>query len=446
MTSPSQDTVACTCPSCGNPFAVQKSSLGRQVKCPICFAPVTAVQNTAVPEAASGREEKRPRPSAPPLQTLPQKKTDKRAIFVPRNTSPSPEANTTKIRKRREQKEEASSIPTAGNASLAEEMPAYDPPPLEAERMEQRPTWHIWLFIISLVLVSLGTFMYLRGSDLEAENSKILNISDRFVDHEADFSAEVNKDLLKELQQRAKQYQLIAHTRKKEDQEAENVSAHITAAMNELALYCMAESDEERLNYVMDPAATRPKMAHWTGYGQYKDYLPQEPGRSSKHGDLLQISVLMDDNTQRPAIFLYDHDSKKWKLDWEAWEGYSPLTPQELISKKPSSPVPVRAIISMPGIYQAPFLEEATPESYRNTAYINFSLEFPNGERVNAYVDRYSPLALELTKLLYNGSVRACVLIHYPADLPGNKAVIIDQLLYSGWMSDATRKLLPGTH
>ena len=40
--------------------------------------------------------------------------------------------------------------------------------------------------------------------------------------------------------------------------------------------------------------------------------------------------------------------------------------------------------------------------SYRNTAYINFSLEFPNGERLNAYVDRYSPLALELTKLLYN--------------------------------------------
>ena len=36
---------------------------------------------------------------------------------------------------------------------------------------------------------------------------------------------------------------------------------------------------------------------------------------------------------------------------------------------------------------------------------------------------RYSPLALELTKLLYNGPVRACVLIHYPADLPGNQYV-----------------------
>ena len=56
-------------------------------------------------------------------------------------------------------------------------------------------------------------------------------------------------------------------------------------------------------------------------------------------------------------------------------------------------------------------------------------------------MDRYSPLALELTRLLYNGPVRTCVLIRYPEDLPGNRAVIIDQLLHSGWMSDATRRL-----
>ena len=58
-------------------------------------------------------------------------------------------------------------------------------------------------------------------------------------------------------------------------------------------------------------------------------------------------------------------------------------------------------------------------------------------------MDRYSPLAMELTRLLYNGPVRTCVLIRYPEDLPGNRAVIIDQLLHSGWMSDATRRLLP---
>lgn len=44
MPSPSQDTVACTCPSCGNLFAVKASLLGRQVKCPICTASVTARQ------------------------------------------------------------------------------------------------------------------------------------------------------------------------------------------------------------------------------------------------------------------------------------------------------------------------------------------------------------------------------------------------------------------
>ena len=48
MPSPSQDTVACTCPSCGNPFAVKTSFLGSQVQCPICAAPVTARQEEKV--------------------------------------------------------------------------------------------------------------------------------------------------------------------------------------------------------------------------------------------------------------------------------------------------------------------------------------------------------------------------------------------------------------
>lgn len=523
MPSPSQDTVACTCPSCGNLFAVKTSFLGRQVKCPICAAPVTARPEeettdtvekqaavpcrcnvcsnpfavkrscigcqvkcpvchstvTAVrkeeapakaaertPEASEkapeipeqtdapeervrqdGVQEEKPSastPAVPLIPLTPQKKTDKRSMAVPGAAAPA--GHTTKIRKRREKGDDAPSVTTARSASLAQEEPEYQPTSTEAAHSKSRPTWHVWLFVAGLVLASLGVFMFLRGRDMEAEGSKILNISDRFVDHEADFSQEVNKDLLEELRQREQQYRLIAHTRSKEDRAVESVSAHITAAMNELALYCMAESDEERLNYVMDPAAVRPKMAHWAAYGRYKDYLPQEAGKSTKNGNLLQISVLMDDNTVRPAVFLHDRDSGKWKLDWEAWEGYSPVLPAELAAKKPSTPVPVRIALSMSGIYRPPFLEESSAESYRSTAYINFSLEFPNGERLNAYVDRYSPLALELTRLLYNGPVHACVLIHYPADLPGNQSVIIDRLLYSGWMSDATRSLLPSTN
>lgn len=471
MPSPSQDTVACTCPSCGNLFAVETSFLGRQVTCPICSAPVTARKEgeaaAPAPEEKPSRateeqapatpawkpepehslpqnnaqpEEKSPSAASSPV-LAPQKKTDRRSITVP--GAPAPAEHTTKIRKRKEQGNAAPAITTARSASLAQAEPEYKPTAMEAARTERRPTWHIWLFITGLVLASLGVFMFLRGRDMEAESSKILNISDRFVDHEADFSPEVNKDLLRELQQKEQQYRLAARSRSGDDREAEAVSAHITAAMNELALYCMAKSDEERLNYVMEPAATRPKMKHWAAYGRYKDYLPQEAGKSSKNGDLLQISVLMDDNTVRPAVFLYDRDSAKWKLDWEAWEGYSPMVPAELEAKRPSAPVPVRIALSMSGLYQAPFLEESSAESYRNTAYVSFSLEFPNGERLNAYVDRYSPLALELTKLLYNGPVRACVLIRYPADLPGNQSVIIDRLLYSGWMSDATRNLLP---
>ena len=59
MPSPSQDTVACTCPSCGNLFAVKASFLGRQVKCPICTASVTA------------KQEEKPRPETEEQDAVP---------------------------------------------------------------------------------------------------------------------------------------------------------------------------------------------------------------------------------------------------------------------------------------------------------------------------------------------------------------------------------------
>lgn len=505
MPSLPQDTVACSCPACGNLFAVKTSFLGRQVKCPICSNPVTAAQNAekpdeeeeclpcrcntcsnpfavklsslgsqvrcpvcnsvttatrdakqqeavseAAPEAEASSpapevEEKKKRPLPPVSERFPspQKKADIRDLPRPREAPRAPERNTTKIRKRGERKEEAPAIATAGTSALAEELPEYNSPSAGTAGEERKTTWPVWLFVSGLVLAVLGVFMFLRGNDLEAEGGKILDVSEKFMDHEADFSTEADDAMMQALREKAEQYQTAFQHRREEDRKAESVARHITAAMNELALYCMAGSDEERLNYVISPAATRPKMAHWAKYAHYKDYLPHEPGKSSKNGDLLQVPVLMDDNTMRPAVFLYDHDSKKWRLDWEAWEGYSPILPDELKEKRPSSPVPVRVTISMSNHYAAPFLEESAPESYRSTAYIAFTLEFPNGERLNAYVDRYSPLALELTKLLYNGAVRACVSIHYPADLPGSQSVIIDRLEFPGWMSEATRKLLP---
>lgn len=452
-----EECLPCRCNICSNPFAVKLSCLGCQVRCPVCNSIVTATWDVKLPETVSEatretgttpsgpekEEEKRSRPPVSEYLPSPQKKVDIRDLPRFAETPHAPERNTTKIRKRRERKEEAPAIATAGTSALAEELPEYNPPSGGTAGEERKTTWPVWLFVSGLVLAVLGVFMFLRGNDLEAEGGKILDISEKFVDHEADFSTEADDAMMQALRDKAEQYQTAFLHRREEDREAESVARHITAAMNELALYCMAGSDEERLNHVISPAATRPKMAHWAQYARYKDYLPHEPGKSSKDGDLLQIPVLMDDNTMRAAVFLYDHDSKKWRLDWEAWEGYSPLFPAELKKKRPSSPVPVRVTISMSSHYAAPFLEESAPESYRHTAYIAFTLEFPNGERLNAYVDRYSPLALELTKLLYNGAVRACVSIHYPADLPGSQSVIIDRLEFPGWMSETTRKLLP---
>ena len=79
--------------------------------------------------------------------------------------------------------------------------------------------------------------MFLRGNDLEAEGGKILDISEKFVDHEADFSTEADDAMMQALREKAEQYQTAFLHRREEDREAESVARHITAAMNELALH-----------------------------------------------------------------------------------------------------------------------------------------------------------------------------------------------------------------
>lgn len=66
MSSLPQDTVACSCPACGNLFAVKTSFLGRQVRCPVCSSIITAARDVKQPETVSkARQDKETTPSGP---------------------------------------------------------------------------------------------------------------------------------------------------------------------------------------------------------------------------------------------------------------------------------------------------------------------------------------------------------------------------------------------
>ncbi len=432
-----QETVACICPSCGSQFAVLASNLGTKVECPICSAVIVAGMDVQVKQEPDAE----PRSLQKQGAVQPRKRIDKRAIAYKKAPGIHPDSpNTTKLRKFRE---EASPVRIEVNNStnLAEEEPEYKLPSIEAAKLKKKSTWHIWMFVFGLVLLLLGGFMYIRGQDLYLEGIKEINVSDKFVDHEADFSSEVDKSLMKAIKDRAERYQLTALTRKQKDLNAERVTKNVSEALNELALFCMATSDDERLKYVVTPEETAKKMALWGTYVNQKEHLPQNVDKSAIFGDLMHLSVLMDDNTLNAATFIYNKETNKWQLDWEAWSGYSSVLPTDLIKNKPSEPVTVRAILTVGAEFKEPFLSETTPKSYRNTAYINVNLEFPNGEIVPAYVDRYSQLALDLIKMLQDGPFRAMVKVHYPSDLHNNNAVIIDEVIRPGWLSEQSFEL-----
>ncbi len=428
-----QDPIACTCPSCGKQFAVLPDNLGLKVECPICAAVVIAGVQEQSPESKNTA-----RPLHKSSAVQPKKKQDKRNITYRPIPPQKKTVPTTKIRKFREETA-PSDIEVAGETGIAPEKPEYELPPMEAARMEKKPTWHIWLTIFGFALLCSGLFLYYSANNQTHQSGvTMLNLSAEFIDPEADFSSDANINLMRSMKDSADRYRLQENTLQHNKEIVSTKAAHITDASLVLAAYRMATSNEERLKYVINPDDIRSKMDIWNTYIEPPTALPAEVKNSYLDGDILLLAIKMEDNNITAAGFLKQKDSGKWLLDWEAMVGYSPVLPTELIKTQPATPTLVRVRVYMNGIYDAPFTAEASPNSYGGKAYFSYTLEFPGGESVTAYADKDTAHGQEITKKLQNGHFNAMLRIHYPADIPGNKAVIIDELVRHGWLSDST--------
>ncbi len=310
---------------------------------------------------------------------------------------------------------------------------------MEAARMEKKPTWHIWLSIFGFALLGSGIILYYSANNQQLETSVTMqNLSAEFIDPEADFSADANINIMRSMKASEDRYHIHEDTHQQKKEDVNTKAAHITDASLVLASYCMATSNDERLKYVINPDDIRAKMTVWNTYVEPPTVLPAEVKNSYLNGNILHLSMRMEDDSITAASFLKDEASGKWLLDWEAMVGYSPVLPTELIKNKPAAPTLVRARVFMNGIYNAPFSAEASAKSYGGKAYFSYTLEFPGGESVTAYADKDSAHGREITEKLQNGHFTATLRIHYPADVPGNKAVIIDELVRPGWLSDST--------
>ncbi len=438
----SSDSITLVCPTCSNQFSIPSEYIGKKVQCPICESIITA----QLPESQKKENPPHSRSIAAESTTNPKKRFDVRTLPKRKNQIEGEEnqnahdtPQTTKIRKQRENSSIPLYVPKTSKTELSQDAVEllYNTQPM----VEKNSHWPSWLVAIGIILSLLSVFIFTSARELVNQDIKVICISDRFIDREAESVSEVEKDLIAELERRAKQYNLSELTRRQADREISYVSQKINTALNQLGLFLMASTDQERLKYVIPVEQIEEKLKHWSSTNKYPNHLPLETGKTHLTGNLLQIKLLMDDNKNRTAVFLFDESQNKWLLDWEAWVGYSAMDATELLKTKPTSPTQVRVLLSINDFYKAPFLKEASEESYNKSAYLSYTLTFPDGKELNAYVDRYNPMALNLLKNLSGGSIHATLKISFPKEHPDCNSVIINDIIRTGWMCEKTYPL-----
>ncbi len=180
--------------------------------------------------------------------------------------------------------------------------------------------------------------------------------------------------------------------------------------------------------------------AAWTAHSQRtlgrmrehygSDYEP--PGMKSviwngamTRGDGWASFRVETDDYDNRTVFLVEDDG--WKVDWDSWVGWSPMTWDELQEKRPTETVRVRALVRPVEYYNFRFSSESE--------WAAVTLASPgNGSSIYGYVPRASGLHSQLTFLGDTAERRLILDIRYPANAPVGNQVLIERVVGEGWL------------
>lgn len=128
---------------------------------------------------------------------------------------------------------------------------------------------------------------------------------------------------------------------------------------------------------------------------------------------------------ERKTVFLVKDGG--WKVDWESWTGWSPVSWETLKEERPTEPVRVRALVRPVEYYNFGFSSE--------TEWAACMLVAPDGESsIYGYVPRTSDRASRLTFLDGTTERRLILDIRYPENAPAGNQVIIDAVIGEDWL------------
>lgn len=141
-------------------------------------------------------------------------------------------------------------------------------------------------------------------------------------------------------------------------------------------------------------------------------------------GGWASFEVETRDFNRRP-VFLVDDGG--WKIDWESWVGWSPMTWEQLVEQRPTGTVRLRAVVRPVEYYNFRFSSESE--------WAAFTLASPdNASAIYGYVPRGSELHSRLTFLDGTTERRLLLDVRYPRNAPVGNQVLIEGLTGESWL------------
>ncbi len=193
--------------------------------------------------------------------------------------------------------------------------------------------------------------------------------------------------------------------------------------------FLSAKSIDEILPLVRNPQIVASRMKSFYPDGKIKPFDISSYnilGTADSRDDFVAIWV-QDRNYEEQSVALIA-TAEGYKIDWESWVGWSEMSADEFMAKKPEVPHIFRVTLSAVKYYNFDFQDDSKWTSYR--------IEFPNKNEfsIYCYVEKGSILNQRIQLQKDEKKAKVMISLKYPPGATRNDQVLVHDLLYRGWV------------
>ena len=319
---------------------------------------------------------------------------------------------------RKDPSKEALALPTMMGDADEDEVPIVISPEnewlvaAEAKEVTSVPTG--WFVLLFLVLGGVFLWAFSQSAEID-ETVDVSSLPNSVIDEES--IKMVEKSLSKD-----KEAALI-----------EEAARDYEGMENLLRGFFGAETPEERLPFVRHAERVKPLMEDYYRRNDFETYKYEKVQEyhviNLETWPFVALSAMVEGGEEH-AILLENTDDG-YRVDWESFVGYQPMTLKELIEKRPTEGVDLRVYGTYDNFYSYEFTEELD--------YVCVKLTTRNSDQVVfGYIQAETEIASEFKKHLFapKGKRKTQPFILKVRFLPDSKAprsVLIEEIVSALW-------------